>query len=70
MPVYEYYCAICKKEFELRRSMSEADQPGTCPTCGGKADKLVSAAASKVDFYVRPPARGAFRKPAAKPSKT
>ncbi len=68
MPVYEYYCATCKKEFELRRPMGEAGQPGTCPACGRKAEKLVSAAASKIDFYVRPPAKGAFRKPAAKSS--
>lgn len=61
MPIYEYYCTICQREFEAMRPMSQADEPAACPSCGAKAQKLVSACASKVDFYIRPPAKPAFR---------
>jgi putative FmdB family regulatory protein len=61
MPVYEYYCPKCKKDFELMRSMSQVDEPALCPKCRTKSQKLVSASASKTGFYVRPPAKSAFR---------
>lgn len=34
MPIYEYVCLDCKKEFELIRSMSQKDAPTACPACG------------------------------------
>jgi putative FmdB family regulatory protein len=34
MPIYEYLCKTCKKEFELLRPMSATDLP-PCPDCGG-----------------------------------
>jgi putative FmdB family regulatory protein len=61
MPIYEYYCAKCQREFEIMRPMSQANEAACCPLCGGQAQKLVSACASKVDFYIRPPAKPAFR---------
>jgi len=37
MPLYEYYCETCKKEFTVTMSISEHDKgTATCPTCGGK----------------------------------
>ena len=44
MPVYEYRCAACNHQFELRQKFSEApaDQ---CPKCGGAVHKMVSASA-------------------------
>lgn len=36
MPIYEYICQECKKEFELIRPMSQADQPIPCTGCGGE----------------------------------
>ncbi|MSQ14575.1 MAG: zinc ribbon domain-containing protein [Dehalococcoidia bacterium] len=36
MPVYEYYCPTCKDKFEVRRSISEMDDPAVC--AGGHAD--------------------------------
>lgn len=36
MPIYEYVCQDCKKEFEVIRPMSQADAPMTCATCGGE----------------------------------
>ncbi|MCX5999502.1 MAG: zinc ribbon domain-containing protein [Chloroflexi bacterium] len=68
MPVYEYYCSKCQKEFELMRRMSQFDQPALCPTCGAEGSRLVSACAAKVDFYVRPAAKPPFRQHV--PSKT
>lgn len=62
MPIYEYYCAKCKQEFELMRPISKMGEPANCPKCGVEGERLVSAVASKVDFYVRPPAKPPFRK--------
>jgi putative FmdB family regulatory protein len=41
MPLYEYQCDSCDKQFELRQKFSDA--PATeCPTCGGPVRKLIS----------------------------
>ena len=61
MPVYEYYCLKCQKEFELRRPVSQVSEPAFCPSCGAEGKKLVSASASKVGYYLRPLARPPFR---------
>ncbi|HXH24788.1 MAG TPA: zinc ribbon domain-containing protein [Vicinamibacterales bacterium] len=34
MPVYEYICRDCQKQFELTRPMSEAHAGVQCPSCG------------------------------------
>ncbi len=62
MPVYEYYCPKCEAVFELRRSISEMNNPAPCPKCGTQGKKLVSEFGSKVGFYVRAPSQPAFRK--------
>lgn len=36
MPIYEYVCLDCKKEYELLRSFSESDKPVACNHCGGE----------------------------------
>jgi putative FmdB family regulatory protein len=36
MPTYEYICSDCNANFELRRSISQIDDPATCPKCSGK----------------------------------
>ena len=36
MPIYEYICLDCKKEYEILRSFNEADQPMACNECGGE----------------------------------
>ena len=33
MPIYEYKCPACDVKFEMRRAMSQADVPASCPTC-------------------------------------
>ncbi len=70
MPVYEYRCPKCGTDFELMRRMDEMSKPAPCPKCGAEAERLVSAAASKVGFYVRPAAKPAFRKPFEESDKT
>ena len=44
MPIYEYKCADCKKEFEVMQRIT-ADPLTKCEGCGGKLDKLVSQSA-------------------------
>lgn len=61
MPIYEYYCASCKREFELMRPITQHDSPARCPSCGVDAQKLVSAAASKIDYSLKAPTKPAFR---------
>ena len=39
MPIYEYVCLDCKKDFELIRPMSQSDSPLKCESCGGKRVK-------------------------------
>jgi len=41
MPMYEYRCADCGNQFELRQKFT--DMPATeCPACGGPVEKLIS----------------------------
>jgi putative FmdB family regulatory protein len=42
MPLYHYSCRDCS-EFTQWRSMREAAQPATCPSCGELAPRAVSA---------------------------
>jgi putative FmdB family regulatory protein len=44
MPTYEYQCRKCRKNFEVFQKISESPL-AKCPTCGGKVDRLISAAA-------------------------
>jgi putative FmdB family regulatory protein len=43
VPIYEYQCQKCKKQFEYMQSMSDAPKK-KCEKCGGKLEKLISAA--------------------------
>ena len=36
MPIYEYVCLDCKKEYEILRSFDEAEKPFNCEDCGGE----------------------------------
>ncbi|MSQ33057.1 MAG: zinc ribbon domain-containing protein [Dehalococcoidia bacterium] len=61
MPVYEFRCRKCGKEFEVRRLFSESEKPAACPACRGPGEKLISGYAFKMGFYTRPtenPLRG------------
>ena len=44
MPLYEYQCESCQKRFEKIQKFS--DPPiETCPSCGGRVNKLLSSPA-------------------------
>jgi putative FmdB family regulatory protein len=41
MPIYEYRCTACEKEFEYQQRM--ADDPKTvCEACSGKLERILS----------------------------
>ncbi len=39
MPMYEFVCGKCGRDFEVRQSMAERDQEGnpSCPGCGSRS---------------------------------
>ena len=39
MPIYEYRCANCKLQFELKQGFAD-DPVACCPTCYGVAHRL------------------------------
>jgi len=43
MPIYEYQCEKCLREFELRRSFRENGEV-VCPECTGEARRIYSPA--------------------------
>jgi putative FmdB family regulatory protein len=48
MPTYDFRCPTCATTFEEKRSFARADDPATCPTCGGdRAAKVIGLA----EFY-------------------
>jgi putative FmdB family regulatory protein len=61
MPIYEYRCPSCGKDFELTRSIAQASEPAPCPACGKSSQKLVSSFASKVDYAIKGPTKEPFR---------
>jgi putative FmdB family regulatory protein len=61
MPIYEYWCEKCGKEFEQMRPISQAGEPAGCPTCGAQSQKLPSVFASKENYTIKVPRGGAYR---------
>ena len=41
MPIYEYHCVSCGKDFEFMQKFSESPKT-VCPDCGGELKKLIS----------------------------
>ena len=47
MPLYEYRCADCGNEFEMRMRFSEVDRRPECPSCESpKTHKKLSTVAA------------------------
>jgi len=44
MPVYEYQCKQCNREFEYEQRMSDPEKT-VCESCGGALDRLISRTA-------------------------
>src|SRR5262252_8370570 len=60
MPVYEYECKACGRDFEYQQRMSDPDKT-TCEVCGGALDRLISRTAFSLkgsgwykDLYASP----------------
>ena len=66
MPIYQYYCEKCEKEFELKRLMAEIDKPALCPKCKREGTRLVTAFSSMVGLHLKTPSKAIFRQQAAK----
>jgi putative FmdB family regulatory protein len=66
MPIYQYYCEKCEKEFELKRLMAEIDKPAPCPKCKKEGTRLVTAFSSMVGLHLKTPAKAIFREQAVK----
>ncbi len=41
MPVYEYQCKSCQREFEYQQRMSDPEKD-TCEACGGALERVIS----------------------------
>ena len=75
MPIYEYRCKGCKKEFELLQKIT--DEPlATCPKCGKQVKRLISQTSFTLkgggwykDGYSSTSGRSSGSKPSAKPEK-
>ena len=71
MPVYEYECKACGRDFEYQQRMSDPDKT-TCEVCGGALDRLISRTAFSLkgggwykDLYASPKPDAKSDKPAA-----
>src|SRR3954452_17779549 len=60
MPVYEYQCKACGRDFEYQQRMSDPDKT-TCEVCGGALERLISRTAFSLkgggwykDLYASP----------------
>jgi putative FmdB family regulatory protein len=48
MPIYEYHCASCSRQFALRQSVNIKPGETVCPSCRSQAvERLISRFAAK-----------------------
>src|SRR5438874_1383079 len=50
MPIYEYHCGDCNRDFELLRSVREAKSTQPCPDCDTDAERVISRQWSAYTF--------------------
>lgn len=43
MPLYEYKCVKCNKQFTLLQSVNASEKDTKCPDCKGSVKKVVSS---------------------------
>src|SRR5438094_3235779 len=62
MPIYEYRCKVCERDFEYQQRMSDPEKD-TCEACGGSLERLISRTAFQLkgsgwykDLYSSKPA--------------
>ncbi len=59
MALYEYRCRTCDTVFELRRPMSQSNEPATCPEGHEGAVRMLSVFASVGASAAMAPSAGA-----------
>lgn len=72
MPIYEYECEKCKKQFEVLQRVSDPPM-AVCSECGGPVRKMISSPSGLVfkgsGFYITDYAKKNGKSDAAAPSK-
>jgi len=53
MPLYEFFCPVCRTQRELLLSLSEASS-AHCPECGGALERCLTAPAAYRNSHPRP----------------
>ena len=46
MPIYEYWCARCKTQFDKLRPIAANDAEVKCPECGSNVKRMLSVVAA------------------------
>ena len=54
MPIYEYYCASCKQEFEVLRPASQSQDSAPCTSCQEPAKRQLSTFSFKSNTFTAP----------------
>ena len=63
MPIYEYYCPKCGRDFELIRPVSQSDTPAECSECGEPAQRQLSNFAFRSNTFTAPKFKASLEKP-------
>ncbi len=63
MPIYEYYCSTCERDFEVIRPVSRSDEPAECSECGVPAERQLSNFAFKSNTFTAPKFKASLEKP-------
>lgn len=42
MPIYEYRCPSCGKDFDEIKGFADSDKPSKCPNCGAMAYREIA----------------------------
>ena len=63
MPVYEYYCARCGRDFELIRPVSRSEEPAPCAECGETGERQLSNFAFRSKTFTAPKFKASLAKP-------
>ena len=63
MPVYEYYCARCGRDFELIRPVSRSEEPAPCAECGEPGERQLSNFAFRSKTFTAPKFKASLAKP-------
>ena len=63
MPIYEYYCESCDREFEVVRPVSQSDDPAPCSECGNAGRRQLSNFAFKSNTFTSPKFKASLEKP-------